>query len=105
VSVQSAVAAALRPFWGCVTVSESPVDETETPSGLVLPMKHEADDGILRGVVLHCSDRAAAGLTCDAADQLVPGTVVYYSAMAALKIAGVTILHHSDVLAYEEEDG
>jgi co-chaperonin GroES (HSP10) len=104
VSVQSTVAAQLRPFWGRVTVSESTVDEAETPSGLVLPMKHADDDGILRGVVLHCSDRAASGYTCDAADSLTPGTVVYYSAMAALKIAGVTILHHSDVLAYEEDD-
>lgn len=104
-SAQSRVALALRPFWGRVTVSESTVDETETPSGLVLPMKHEDDDGILRGVVLHCSDRNPGGLTCDAADHLLPGTVVYYSAMAALRVAGVTILHHADVLAYEEGDG
>jgi co-chaperonin GroES (HSP10) len=102
--VQSSVAAALRPFWGRVTVSESPVDEAETPSGLLLPLKHEEDDGILRGIVLNCSDRAAAGYTCDAADHLTPGTVVYYSALAALKIAGVTILHHADVLAYEDEE-
>jgi co-chaperonin GroES (HSP10) len=101
--VQSSVAAALRPFWGRVTVSESTVDETATDSGLVLPLKHTDDDGILRGIVLHCSDRSAVGFTCDAADHLTPGTVVYYASAAALKIAGVVILHHADVLAYEEE--
>lgn len=99
------VAAALRPFWGRVTVAESPVDETETDSGLVLPLRHKDDDGILRGMVLHCSDRSPGGLTCDASDHLLPGTIVYYSAMAGLKVAGVVILHHADVLAYEEEPG
>lgn len=98
----SAVAAAIRPFWGRVTVQESPVDETETPSGLVLPMQHEGDDGVVRGVVLHCSDWSAIGLTTDAAALLAPGTVVYYPAKAGLKISGVVILHHADVLAYEE---
>jgi co-chaperonin GroES (HSP10) len=100
----SIAAAALRPFWGRVTVSESPVDEEQRESGLVVPHRHEGDDGIIRGIVLHCSERSALGLTCDAADHLLPGTVVYYPKAAALRIAGVVILHHADVLAYEDGD-
>jgi co-chaperonin GroES (HSP10) len=100
---QSNVAVALRPFWGRVTVQESPVDETETPSGLVLPLKHEGDDGLVRGIVLHCSDSSLNGLTCDAAAVLSRGTVVYYRAKAGMKISGVVILDFADVLAYEED--
>lgn len=86
------------PYWGRVTLSESPVDETELGSGLVLPHKHDQDGGVSRGIVL-AVDRLRDEPTESGTD-IAPGTVVYYR--NGVTILDVVVVERRDILAYEE---
>lgn len=86
----------LRPFWGRVAVLPSPVDEEERPSGLVLPLKHEDDAGILRGVVVALDEVYDQTRNFE---RISAGTVVYYR--GGVRIRDVVILDAAEILAYE----
>lgn len=93
----------LRPFWGRVSVMDSPVDEEQTASGLIVPLRHEEmkDEVARRGVVLHI-DQTYQDLSGwgDYARRLEPGTVVYFR--EGKKIGDCWIVDIDDILAYEE---
>lgn len=90
----------LRPFWGRVTVMESPVDEEQRQSGLVVPIAFDGDDGMKRGVVLDVHAKGP-GLLEDAAEILTSGTVVYYR--GGVRIGDVVVVELGDVVAYEAD--
>lgn len=90
----------LRPFWGCITVLESSVDEEQRQSGLIVPLSVESSGANLqRGVVLHVSayDRYGDAM---AHDLIGPGTVVYHR--GGVRVADVVIVKLTDVVAYIE---
>lgn len=100
----SEAARRVRPFWGRVSVMPSPVDEEELPSGLVLPLRHEGGKELVRGVVERVDENWSHPDMQAAADQLKPGTVVYYQESDELpRIRGLVILKVSDVFAVEDE--
>jgi hypothetical protein len=93
----------VRPFWGRIAVIDSPVDETELASGLIVPV--ELDDSPLhRAVVIHhdkhYKEHAEAGYPTT---ELIPeGTVIYYT--SGLRVGDVTIVDADDIWAFEESD-
>lgn len=90
----------LRPFWGRLTVMESPVDEEQRTSGLVVPIAFDGDAGIKRGVVLYLDDTYRDdGHKLE--ERIPAGTPVYYK--GGTKIGDVVILEPEEILAYEAE--
>lgn len=91
----------LRPFWGCVTVVDSPVDEETHRSGLIVPLSHaNFNEPLRRGVVQHVSEYDHHGDTWSPG--LVPGMVVYYETGHELLDVVIVPLHH--VVGYLEDD-
>lgn len=87
----------VQPFWGRVAVAPSPVDETQLPSGLVVPDKFDGDSGVERGVVA-AVDRLNVE-HAESMEELTEGTVVWYR--NGVRIRDVVIVDRADVLAYE----
>lgn len=91
----------IKPFWSRVSLIESPVEETELHNGIVVPSRFEGDDGVKRGVVVaidHVWDENTPGRLM--ADQLEPGTVVFYR--EGIKLPGdIVIVEIKDILAFE----
>jgi len=94
---QTETAVKILPFWGRITLVESPVDEEQHKSGLVLP--HSVDEGVHRGVVQSVDQFHHEEV--ESITDLRPGTVVYYR--AGTKILDVVVVNRSDILAYESE--
>jgi co-chaperonin GroES (HSP10) len=95
----------VRPFWGRVAIMESPVDQEQRPSGLIVPLKHEEiEETCRRGVVLHIDQRYHEldgwGVY---AQQIDAGTVVYFT--KGVRVGDTWIVDISDVLAYEDGEG
>jgi co-chaperonin GroES (HSP10) len=89
----------IKPFWGRVSLIESPVEETVVHSGIVVPSKFEGDDGIKRGIVVGI-DLAGDLLGGPALAELEIGTVVFYRGGVKLP-GGVIIVEARDIYAYE----
>jgi hypothetical protein len=95
--VREIVMREIRPFWGRVTVIESPLDEAQRESGLILPI---TGIELKRGIVLsidHVWDEHLPGYPVG--ETLPEGTPVYYR--AGIKIGDVVVVDLNDVLAYE----
>lgn len=89
----------VHPFWGRVAVAPSPVDETQRPSGLVVPDKFDGDGGVERGIVVGV-DRFNVE-TAESMEDLEPGTPVWYR--NGTRVRDVVIVDRADILAYETE--
>jgi co-chaperonin GroES (HSP10) len=89
----------IRPFWGRVSVLPSPVEETERPSGVIVPMKFDGADDVKRGVVLAVDDDWVEPERKRAAELLPPGTVVYYK--GGTRIHDVVVLGMAEIVAFE----
>lgn len=96
----------VRPYWGRVTVVESPLDEEETAGGLIVPRSALASAGddpqARRGIVKAVSgDLYEEGSQWRVeADRLAPGMVVYFR--YATRIQGdVLTVEFNDILAVE----
>lgn len=98
------LAKAVRPFWGRVAVLPSPVDEIETGSGIVIPLEHEDDAGVERGVVFRIDEswNESQPQQRTAAEQLSPGTVVWYR--GGVRVRDVVVLEMSEIYAFEDAD-
>lgn len=81
----------VRPYGERCTCVDTPVDEEQTSSGIVLPI-HERD-GAKRGVVT-----AIGWLDTD----LQVGTVVWYR--GGVKIGDVTVVDRDAIIAYAGDD-
>lgn len=95
------------PFWGRISVIESPLDEEETTSGIVLPagaLAGEKDDGepARRGIVqaIDAEIFREDSNERNCADRLSPGTVVYFRNPKRLR-GDLLAVDLSDILAYE----
>lgn len=96
----------LRPYvgHGRATISESPVDETQRDSGLIVPLAFDGDDGLKRGIILHVAYDPAypspldtiGGLTLDS------GVAVFFR--RGVNIAGTIVVELHDVIAYEADE-
>lgn len=87
----------IRPFCNAVTVIESPVDEQELASGIVLPINHSDKPDIFRGVVV-----ASGSCHCQDWEKIHNGVVIYYIKSMQLP-EDLKLVFHDDILAYEEE--
>ena len=87
----------LRAACGRLLVTPSPVDQAELPSGLVVPVAFDGDDGLERGVIVHIDD-SGIGIW----HGLHAGVVVYYR--GGNRLAGHVILEPQEIYAYEEPD-
>lgn len=85
------VMAKLRPYGARVTVADSPVDQEETSSGIVIPIGDRENPGFHRGVVLHVTHEM---------EPLEPGTVIFFR--YGTRIADVTIVDADQIIAYED---
>lgn len=85
----------IRPFWNRVTVMESPVDEMQAASGIILPFGDDGSRAWRRGIVVN----AALDNFTDTDGQLTPGTVVYWT--GGFQIMDVWVVDTENVLAYE----
>jgi co-chaperonin GroES (HSP10) len=90
----------IKPWWGRLTVMESPVDEEQRDSGIIVPLKHEESAPFKRGVLLDIDDFWRTDGK-QVADIIEVGTVVYY--LNGILIGDVTIVDPGDILAYESE--
>jgi len=95
VNEQRVIGRNLRAFYGRVIVMPSPVDESETAGGVIVPIQYAGSDAFERGVVQHAAPEPS-GL---GAENLEPGTVVYYR--CGVRIHDVVVVDLADVLAYE----
>lgn len=91
--------AQVKPFWGRVSVANTPVDEHQRDTGLILPFG-SIEDHLVRGVVV-AVDSAYENSTY--AGVLQPGMIVWYR--AGRRILDVTIVDFEDIYAYQETDG
>lgn len=91
----------LVPFWARISLIESPVEEAERDSGLIVPTKFDGDDGVKRGVVVDY-DRLGAPHATEWWETLRPGLVVYYR--GGTRIGDLILIEISDILAYEDEE-
>jgi len=101
---QKVIMERLRPFWGRIAIIESPVDETELASGLIVPIEME-DSLLKRGVVVHhdkhYKEHSEAGYPTT---ELIPeGTVVYYMAANSNRIGDIVLVDADDIWGFEEE--
>jgi hypothetical protein len=90
----------VRPFWGRATLMESPVDDAQRPSGLIVPMGKDAGSDVKRGVLLHIDEHWDESQLVS--DQLKPGMAVFYR--GGVSIADVIVVEMNEILAYELED-
>lgn len=90
----------VRPFCGHgrATVQESPVDEAQRDSGLVVPLSFDGDDGVKRGVLLNVAPDPGTY----AGDPLPRGTVVWYR--GGVRIQDVVVVDLANILAYEADE-
>lgn len=86
----------VRPFFGRVAVLESPVDEHQKASGLILPW-NEDDEHLRRGVIVATEERGDGY-----SDVLQPGTVIWYS--HGKRVLDVTMVDYENVYGYEEPE-
>jgi co-chaperonin GroES (HSP10) len=93
------IEARLRPFWGRVLVVESPVDEEQRQSGLIVPHKFEGSADVRRGVVVDVDGEWSDPDRRAAAERLPPGTVVWYR--GGTRVGEFVLMQIDDVLAYE----
>lgn len=90
----------VRPFWGRATLIESPVDESELESGLVLPHTFDGDGGVKRGVIQDVDpfwDEIPSHE--HVRENLKPGTVVFYT--GGTRIRDVVVVQMIEILAFE----
>lgn len=100
---KSAVMHKTRPFYGRIMCIDSPVDESQLESGLIVPLK--LDDSVLtRAIVIHHDKH----FTEHSSDQSYPytdlipvGTVIWY--LVGKVIGDVVIVDVDDIYAYEED--
>jgi co-chaperonin GroES (HSP10) len=90
----------LRPYYGRIAVLESPVDELERPSGLIVPLD-EGDDETRRGVIIRIDYVDDTEDTEYVRERLREGTVVYFT--GGITISDIIFLQSSQIIAYEEE--
>jgi hypothetical protein len=92
----------LRPFHGYVTVIESPVDEAQRQSGLIVPLTAETGKCQLeRGVVLQVADLDANGMP-RALDGIREGSVIYYR--HGDRILDVIVVPFGAIVAYMDDE-
>lgn len=94
----------VRPFWGRVLVVDSPVDEAETASGLIIPLKMDGSE-LSRAIVTHHDAHYAENPNSNGyphPDLIPPGTVVFYRTSLGKRIGDVVIVDVDDIWAYEE---
>jgi len=98
---------AIRPFWGRVAVIDSPVDEIETRSGLIVPVSHGhvGDDHFVpRRAIVQEIDATYGdnppGQMVELARLLEPGTVVHYYD-EGWRIGELVLILPSQIVAYE----
>lgn len=95
---------ALRPFWGRVLIADSPADEEQRESGLVVPLHHDGQkDEFRRGVVVHI-DQTYHDLTSwgDYARQIDSGTPVFFRRGVKIGI-DTWVVDIDDILAFEAD--
>lgn len=85
----------VRPFCNAVAVIESPVDEEQRDSGIIIPLPGDERHHVRRGVITHLGS-----CNCEDWKLLEEGTVIYY--VRGIKINDVMIVDHDDIVAYEE---
>lgn len=86
----------LRPFFARATVSPTPVDSSETESGIVVPLNFSGrSDDYERGVLLHVANEPPQL----GAELLEPGMVVYYR--GGTRIQDVVVVELCNIIAYE----
>lgn len=90
----------VRPFWGRVTVLESPVDEEQRESGLIVPIQDARGDTCKRGIIREIDGSWDDPRGRAMAELIGPGTPVYYR--GGEKIGDLIILELQDILAYED---
>lgn len=95
------IAKTIRPYigHGRAALSESPVDEVQTSSGLIRPLSFDGDDAVRRGVVLSCVIDPLAIFR--EIEPLEVGAAVWYR--SGIRIADVVIVDLQNVLAYEAD--
>ena len=91
----------VHPFWGRVSVIESPVDETQQPSGLILPWAAD-EKHLLRGVVTGNDPTYDSDDSYRYSDVLKPGVIVWYT--HGVRVRDVVIVNASDIYAFETEE-
>lgn len=97
----------LRPYWGRITMSDSPVDEEQTESGLIVPLKANGEDSSLkRAVVMETHLQAWENDDTHHAcvEELEPGRVVWYdsSSERVFRLGETVICWPGDIVALEE---
>lgn len=86
----------LQPFWSRAVVSPSVVDEDQTPSGLIIPHRHDGSEPFRRGVIVALDkDNSSIG-------PLEVGMVVYYR--RGWRIRDQDVVDLDDILAFEPLD-
>jgi hypothetical protein len=93
----------IRPFWGRATLIESPVDEDQLESGLIVPHHHDDDDDVRRGVIIDIDyswDESNPQARC-AIEQIRTGYVVYFR--NGVRVRDVIVVEIADILAYEAD--
>lgn len=91
--------AQVKPFWGRVSVADTPVDEHQRDTGLILPFG-TIEDHLTRGIVVAVDD---AYQDSQYAGRLQPGMIVWYA--RGRRILDVTIVDFEDIYAFQETDG
>lgn len=90
----------IKPFWGRASVIESPVDEEQRESGLIVPYNHDGVEEYKRGIIIDVDQYWLEGSAEYSSAQLLqPGTVVYFK--PGLKLGELYIIPLQDVLAFE----
>lgn len=92
----------LRPFWGRVTVIESPVDE-EDRNGIIVPLTRDEGGDFLRGVVQHV-DQTYHDMDswAEYVRKIAPGTVVFFR--KGVRIRDSYVVEIADILAFEADE-
>ena len=94
----------VRPFWGRILVLDSPVDEEQTESGLIVPVQSKDNPELTRAIVIqhdpHYAEHPDIGYPHT---ELLPiGTVIWYITTLGKKIGDVVAVDVDDIWAYEE---
>lgn len=95
----------VRPFWGRILVIDSPVDEEQLQSGLIVPIQSKEYSALTRAVVIqhdpHYIDHEDT-LGYPHITVLPLGTVVWYLTDLGKRIGDVVVLDVDDIWAFEE---
>ncbi len=92
------------PFWGRVTVVESPVDESQRDSGLILPSNYREEEevDVRRGVVL-AVDHGYWDANPHASEyvhRIDSGTVVFFT--GGIRIGDAWVIQIHEIIGFEE---